>query len=191
LKAVDRQELLGLDAYEQVREHFRRRIIELKRNRRVALGPNMTVLFENHDTVLFQVQEMLRTERITQESAISYELSTYNVLTPSEAELSASIFLEYVDAGERERMLTALAGVEQCFYLKVDGRRLPALGERRGDRTDRTTAVQYVRFPFDETAARLLRQGTGSVAVGVDHPSYHAEAELASNVRASLGEDFS
>lgn len=191
MKPVDSKELLSLNAYERVREHFMRRIIELKRSRRIALGANMTVLFENHDTVLFQIQEMLRTERISGENAVLHELSTYNALCPSEAELSASIFIEYVDPAERERMLTALAGVEQCFYLKVDGRRLPARGETRGERTDRTTAVQYVRFPLDDGAARRVRDAGGSVALGVDHPRYRAETELEPPVRASLREDFS
>ena len=90
MKAVDRSELLELGAYEQIREPFRARILALKRPRYVALGPNMTALFENHDTALFQIQEMLRTERITAEKAIQHELETYNELVPGDAELSAA-----------------------------------------------------------------------------------------------------
>src|SRR4051812_24791186 len=121
MKRVEQDELLGLGAYEQIRDPFRRRVIALKEARRVALGPNMTLLFENHDTVLLQVQEMLRTERITQQKAILHELETYNELIPGDHELSATVFIEYAERAERERMLVALAGVEDKFYLRAGG----------------------------------------------------------------------
>ncbi|HEV8245791.1 MAG TPA: DUF3501 family protein, partial [Polyangiaceae bacterium] len=95
MKPVLRSELLDLGAYESVRDPFRARVLEMKRQRYVPLGLNMTVLFENHDTVLLQVQEMLRTERISSEKAILHELETYNELVPGEAELSATVFIEY------------------------------------------------------------------------------------------------
>src|SRR5688572_33175812 len=119
MKPVERGEVLELGKYEEVREHFRRRIIEEKRQRRVPLGRHMTVLFENHDSVLFQIQEMLRTERITREDAIKHEIETYNELVPGDHELSATIFVEYPEAAERDRMLVALAGLESKFYLEV------------------------------------------------------------------------
>ena len=190
MKPVERSELLDLGAYEGIREHFRRLIIELKRHRRVPLGPNMTALFENHDTVLHQIQEMLRTERITQESAIEHELSTYNQLIPGERELSATLFIEYPDRAERDRMLVALAGVEDRFYLWVEGERLAAVGEARGARTDRTTAVHYLKVPLSETAFAALKQGRASVRLGVEHPSYTAESELGEATRRALAEDL-
>jgi hypothetical protein len=189
MKPVERQELLGLGEYEAVREHFRRRIIQVKSARRVALGSNMTLLFENHDTVLFQIQEMLRTERITKEAAIRHEIDTYNALIPSPNELSATLFIEYPDREERERMLSALAGVEAAFYLAAGGARVPARGEHRGERTDRTTAVQYLRFPLEAAAVRVLETGEGELRVGVDHPAYGAEALLSAEALASLRDD--
>ncbi|HEY2405988.1 MAG TPA: DUF3501 family protein [Polyangiaceae bacterium] len=189
MKLVERAELLGLAEYEQIREPFRRRIIELKERRRVALGPNMTVLFENHDTVLFQVQEMLRTERISAEKAIQHELETYNELVPGERELSATVFIEYPERAERERMLVALAGVETAFFVRVADERSTVLPDRRGDDPTRTMAVQYVKFPLSEAAERLLRGGAADVSLGVEHPAYRAEVLLGPATVESLRDD--
>jgi hypothetical protein len=190
MKPVERSELLGLGAYEQIREQFRRRIIELKRVRRFALGSNMSALFENHDTVLFQIQEMLRTERISTEAAISHELHTYNSLIASGNELSVTLFIEYPDKDERERMLRALASVETCFFVTVNGQSFGGGGPKRGDRTDRTTAVHYLKFPISDEAARAIQGGAARVTIGVDHPAYRAETELGAAALTSLREDF-
>jgi hypothetical protein len=190
VKPVARSELLDLGAYEQVREHFRARILKSKQPRRVALGPNMTVLFENHDSVLFQVQEMLRTERITNEKAISFELETYNELIPGDAEVSATVFVEYPEREERERMLVALTGVEDDFYLVAGGERSNVVPDRRGTDPSRTMAVQYVKFPLGEAALAALREARGPVLLGVKHPAYTAEVELRTETLASLRDDF-
>lgn len=190
MKPVDRSEILGLGDYEQIRDRFRNRVIEEKRARRVALGDHMTVLFENHDTVLFQIQEMLRTERISADRAIQHEIDTYNQLVPGEDELSATIFVEYPDAAERDRMLVELAGVERCFYVTTGEERLPARGEQRGERTDRTTAVQYVKFPLSAAARRAIESGEGALHLGVDHPAYKVETDLSKATRESLAADL-
>jgi hypothetical protein len=191
VKRVERSELLDLGAYEQIREHFRARVHAVKGPRRVALGPNMTVLFENHDSVLFQVQEMLRTERITSEKAIEHELDTYNELIPGDGELSATVFIEYPEREERERMLVALAGVEDDFYLVAGGERAAVVPDRRGTDPSRTMAVQYVKFPLGSTALSAIRRAAGPVVLGVAHPAYTAEVELAPETLASLSEDVS
>jgi len=190
MKPIDRSELLDLGAYEQLRERFRARVIAVKRPRYVALGPAMTVLFENRDTVLFQVQEMLRTERITQEKAIQHELATYNELIPRDRELSATIFIEYPDRDERERMLTALAGVEDDFYLLAGSERFAVIPDQRGTEPDRTMAVQYVKFPLSDAAVASLRSGSSALKLGVDHAAYRAEVALAAETLASLRDDF-
>ncbi len=190
MKPVTRAELLDLGAYEEVRERFRARIIAMKKARYVAVGPAMTVLFENRDTALFQVQEMLRTERITSEKAILHELSTYNELVPGDHELSATIFIEYPDKDERDRMLTALAGVEDDFYLAVGDERLPVSPDQRGTEPERTMAVQYVKFPLTPTAAAALKGGGAVVRLGVAHPTYRAEVVLPPETLASLRDDF-
>lgn len=190
MKRVERGEILNLEKYEEIREHFQRRVVAEKRARRIALGTNMTLLFENHDTVLLQIQEMLRTERITSDSAIQHEIDTYNELVPDAGELSATVFIEYPDKDERDAMLAALAGVEDCFYFEIDGERMPARGERQGDRTDQTTAVQYVKFPLSASAVEAMRRATGAAAIGVEHTAYSARAVLAGAARKSLADDL-
>ena len=187
---VSRGELLGLAEYEQIREPFRSRMMALKQARRVALGPNMTVLFENHDTALYQIQEMLRTERITAEKSVQHELDTYNELVPSARELSATIFIEYPEREQREHMLVALAGVETAFYLRVAGERLPVVGDTRGTDTSRTMAVQYVKFPLSESALSALLAGGAELSLGVEHAAYRAEVVLSAKIAQSLQDDF-
>ena len=190
MKPIQRSELLDLGAYEEVRERFRARVIAVKRARYVALGPAMTLLFENRDTVLYQVQEMLRTERITQEKAILHELETYNELIPGDHELSATVFVEFPEREERERMLVSLAGVEDDFYVLAGDERLAVVPDRRGTDPTRTMAVQYVRFPISSAAEAALRGGTVTLKVGVDHPAYRAEVALGPETVASLRDDF-
>ena len=187
---VTRGEILGLAEYEQIREPFRRRIMALKATRRVALGTNMTVLFENHDTALFQIQEMLRTERITAEKALLHELETYNELVPGPREFSATVFIEYPERELRERMLVALSGVESAFYVRVAGVRLAVLPDLRGTDPSRTMAVQYVKFPLSDAAYSALRAGDPELSLGVEHDAYRAEVVLEPAVRASLREDL-
>lgn len=190
MNLVERGELLSLAEYEQIREPFRRRIMALKQARRISLGTNMTVLFENHDTALFQIQEMLRTERITAEKAVLHELETYNELVPRERELSATIFIEYPERELRERMLVALAGVERAFYVRVGGERLPVTPDLRGTDASRTMAVQYVKFPLSEAADNALRAGNVEVSLGVEHDAYRAEVVLGADTVRSLRDDL-
>jgi hypothetical protein len=189
MKTVDRSELLELGAYEELREPFRHRMIELKKVRRVAIGSNMTAVFENHDTVLFQIQEMLRTERITRPDGIQHELDTYNALIPAEGELSATVFIEYPNPEERERMLEALDGVERTFYVTVGEKRCPGRSETRGVSPGRTTAVHYVTFPVGTVGIESIREGD-TVRVGVDHPNYQAETELTKDAVHELRVDL-
>ncbi|HEX4338746.1 MAG TPA: DUF3501 family protein [Polyangiaceae bacterium] len=191
MKPIQRSEILELGEYEEVRERFRRRVIELKRLRRVALGSNFTVLFENRDTVLYQIQEMIRTERITREDAILHEMETYNELLPGADELSATIFIEFPEKEQRERMLVALTGVESKLYIDVEGKRVAAHDETRGVLPDRTTAVHYVKYPLDPDAARALRTGKATVSLGVDHPVYRVESLLVRRTLEELAHDLS
>lgn len=190
MKLVERSELLELGAYEGIRDRFRARIIEQKRARYVTLGEHMTVLFENHDSALFQIQEMLRTERITQEKAILHELQTYNELVPGEHELSATIFVEYPEREQRERMLSELRGLEQSFYFEVRGERALLVPDQRGSDPERTMAVHYVKFVLPPQSERALRAGEGPAFVGVQHRAYEARSELSAVTLRSLKDDF-
>jgi hypothetical protein len=190
MKQVAREEVLDLVQYELQRDAMRDDVIARKRVRRVGVGSNMTLLFENHATVLFQIQEMLRTERIVKEPSILHELETYNELIPASNELSATAFVEYPDAEERDRMLVALAGLEPCFFVEVDGQRAPGRNETRAILPDRTTAVHYVKFPLSQPLADALRAGSTRVSVGVDHPRYQATTQLSPETIAELRGDL-
>jgi hypothetical protein len=190
MRPIAREELLDLAAYEAVREHFLRRVIAAKQARYLKLGEHMTALFENRDSVLLQVQEMLRTERITQEKAILHELETYNELVPADRELSVTLFVEYSDRDERERMLVALAGLEDKFELRAGTEVIAVVPDRRGTDSLRTMAVHYLKFVLTPSALELLRGGSAPVSLRVSHPAYTAEAELGPATLASLRDDF-
>jgi hypothetical protein len=190
MKPITRDELLDLSAYEKIRDAFLRSIIERKKARYVKLGANMTALFENRDTVLLQIQEMLRTERITQEAAIAHELETYNALVPGERELSLTLFIEYQDRDERERMLAALAGLEDKFRLRVGAELVPVIPDARGTDRERTMAVHYIKFPLTQAAFAAFMSGSAPVSLEVEHPAYSAVAELPALTLLSLREDF-
>jgi hypothetical protein len=190
MRPIDRNEILPIGEYEQVRAHFRTRIIEEKRRRRVAVGPHMSVVFENRDTALLQIQEMLRTERITNESAILHEIATYNDLVPGEDELSMTLFVEIVDAVVREQTLIALQGLEQKVGLEVAGVVFAATHPPHGVMPDRTTAVHYFKVKLSPEARQAIQAKSAPVAIRVDHPQYEQRVELPRTVIASLAEDF-
>ena len=195
MKKVDRSELLGLGEYEQIRQRFMSRIIADKRDRRVIAGDEVSLVFENHDTVLFQIQEMLRTERITKEAAVLHELETYNDLVPAPNELSATMFVEIADAVVRERRLVELAGLEDRIALEVAGITVRARNETRGVLPDRTTAVHYVKFPLGAELARTLVARTDSGAKDVaafiiDHPKLRLRHPLPAATLKALRDDL-
>ncbi|MEZ4371744.1 MAG: DUF3501 family protein [Polyangiaceae bacterium] len=190
MQLVERGEILGLREYEEIRPHFRARVIALKKQRRVTLGGNVTLVFENHDTVLLQVQEMLRTERISKEAAIQHEIDTYNDLIPRPGQLSATAMIEYPDPAERDAMLAKLVGVETKFYLEAAGERCFSESDLRTVKAERTTAVHYLRFPLTPAVQAAIQAKTPGVAVGIDHPACSVRTELDAAALQSLAEDF-
>jgi hypothetical protein len=204
MKSIDRGEILGLADYETVRERFRARVIAEKRSRRVPVGPSVSVVFENRDTVLLQIQEMLRTERITRPAAIQHEIDTYSELLPDEDELSCTLMIEIAERAEREAFLQAANGLEKHVWLVVGAERLGArASERWADGSaGRTTAVHYLKFALPSEVANALRDRTRrppgggaessavAVALEIDHPAYAVRAALPSETLTALGEDL-
>jgi hypothetical protein len=192
MKPVERSEILSLGDYEDVRDRFRARVIAEKKHRRVPVGEDITVIFENHDTVLLQIQEMLRTENITREAAVAHELETYNELVPGDDQLSMTLFIEIPDKDRRDEMLTDLAGMEEKVALEIDGEPQPAkAGPREGADPSRTTAVQYYLIDLSTEAAAKLRDGKASeVAIVVSHPAYEARADLGPETVSQLAGDL-
>src|SRR6202167_6826385 len=146
MKHVQRDEGMALADYETIRDRFRSRMIEEKRARRVIVGDSVSAVFENHDTVLLQIQEMLRTERITREAAIKHEIDTYNQHIPGKDELFATVMIEIGDKEERETFLVKARGFERHVALVVDGKRIGAKWEKARELEDRASAVNYLRF---------------------------------------------
>jgi hypothetical protein len=191
MRKIERAEILDLGSYEGVRARFVQRIIALKKNRRVSLGDHMTFVFENRDTMLFQIQEMLRTERITNEKGILHEIATYNDLVPGTGELSATLLIEYDDRDERHRMLRELADLESHVHLVVGNVKTTASFQRSpGEEPTRLPAVNYVLFRAGRDAASKLRDKTVPAAIEIDHPKYGAQAVLSLGIRHALAEDL-
>lgn len=198
MKPVERSEVLGLADYETIRDRFRARVIEEKKLRRVKLGAQASCLFENRDTVLLQIQEMLRTERITREAAVMHEIETYNQLLPREHELSATVLIEIDEKAEREKFLFEAKGLDRAFALIVDGHRCPGKHDEARESPDRTTAVHYLKFPLVPDAERALRDvlekkrnaSEVTVEVVVEHPRYSARAALPPQTLISIAEDL-
>jgi hypothetical protein len=192
MKPVRRDEILGLADYEAIRDRFRSRMIEEKRARRAVIGDKVSAVFENHDTVLLQIQEMLRTERITREAAVQHEIDTYNQHVPGKDELFATVMIEIPDRDEREAFLERARGFERHVALIVDGEKIPATWEKIRELPDRASAVNYLRFPLTTLAAAHLRKNAKAarVEMAVDHPVYSAKAVLPPQMVASLAEDL-
>lgn len=191
MKKVERSEILDLGAYEQIRERFISRVIAEKKDRRVKISDELSAIFENHDTALMQIQEMLRTERITSEPGIQHEIDTYNELVPEEDELSATMFVEIVDKDARERRLVELAGLEAHIGLGVAGTLVRASFDVRSVLPDRTTAVHYLKFPLGKELANKVREERQRVAMAwvIDHPKLSVRMSLPPNVvRALVGD---
>jgi hypothetical protein len=190
MKKVRRDELLDLGAYEQIRERFRAAVIEEKNHRRFPISDELSIVFENHTTVLFQIQEMLRTERITRESAIQHEIDTYNDLVPGPGELSATLFVEIADKEVRDRRLVELAGLEETFALEMGGELFRARNETRGVLPDRTTAVHYLKFPIG-AAVGATATALPTMRLLVRHPRAELATTVPEGVVRALVEDLS
>jgi hypothetical protein len=190
MNPVVRQEILGIAEYESLRGPFRARIIDEKKRRRLSVGPHVTVVFENHDTVLLQIQEMLRTERITREAAVQHEIDTYNELIPGRAELSATLMVEIPDPVERDTFLAAAAGIEEHVSLQVDESLVRAVFDPERVLPDRASAVLYLKFRLPEAAQLAVRDRRATLRLVIDHPAYKASSAFGAEVLASLAEDL-
>lgn len=185
-------DLLSLEQYHKERSRLRAEVLAHKRHRQAALGPNLTLYFEDRLTMRYQVQEMLRAERIFETEAIAEELAAYNPLIPDGTNLKATMMLEYPDAAERRTALERLRGVENGVYLEVStlGRVFAYADEdlTRSDAT-KTSAVHFLRFELD-AAMRAALKGGAPLKLGVDHEHYRHELDASKELRASLAADL-
>lgn len=182
-------DILGFSAYEKVRQEFRHAIIEKKKSRRVAVGDKVSLVFENRDTVIFQIQEMLRAERITDLDKIREEIAVYNALLPEPGELSATMFLEIEDQTHLRDDLLQFRGIDETVALRVGDHLIRGRFEAGRSKDDKISAVQYVRFPLTEIARQAFLSGVRA-ELEIDHPNYRASALLSADQQTSLAADL-
>jgi hypothetical protein len=185
-------DLLSLEEYHKQRERLRTEVLAHKRNRRAPIGPNITLYFEDRLTMRYQVQEMLRTERIFESEGIAEELAAYNPLIPDGSNLKATMMLEYPDVEERREALGRLAGVEHSVYLEVGTLgRVFAYADEDLPRSneEKTAAVHFLRFELD-AAMRAALKGGAPLALGVDHEHNRHELAGSAELRMSLAADL-
>jgi hypothetical protein len=190
---IKREKLLSLEVYARERNAFRAKVIEHKKHRSVRLGEHLTLLFEDELTVRYQVQEMLRIERIFEDASIQGELDAYNPLVPDGSNWKATMLIEYPDAEERRRMLARLKGVERRVWVRVEGcAEVYAIADEDLEREneEKTSSVHFLRFELDGGMRSRLGRGAG-LAIGVDHPAYGATLDpVPAEVRAALAQDL-
>jgi Fe-S oxidoreductase len=191
--AVTRESLLTLEAYAKVRDDFRTQVMTHKKTRKVSLGENITLIFEDALTVRYQIQEMLRVERIFQEEEIVHELETYTPLIPDGHNWKATMMIEYSDPAVRAEKLAALIGIEDKVWVRIAGHSpVFAIADEDLERenSEKTSSVHFLRFELTTEMIQALRQGD-MLSMGVDHPAYHAVVDaIAGDVRASLMSDL-
>lgn len=187
---VEPNEILDLTSYEKVRADFMQKTIELKRPRRIHVGEQLCFIFENRDTVIFQIQEMTRAERTVSEDAIAVEVAVYNELVPDEHELSATLMIEIPDQAQIRPQLDRLIGIDEHIFLDVGDATVRATFDDKQFEEDRISAVQYVRFPLGAELSARFRDPTVPVALRADHPNYTAKTVIDGPARASLAADL-
>ena len=190
---ITRDSLMTLEAYAKARQEFRAKVMAHKKNRTLPLGGNVTLIFEDDLTIRYQVQEMLRIERIFEEEGIQDELDAYNPLIPDGSNWKATMMIEYPDAEQRRQMLARLIGIEDKVWIKVEGHpRVYALADEDLERetADKTSSVHFLRFELDRAMAQAVKRGA-RLSAGIDHPQYNVTIdEISPAVRESLAGDL-
>jgi Protein of unknown function (DUF3501) len=190
---ITRDSLMTLEAYSQARSEFRARVMAHKKNRMLHLGEHITLIFEDELTIRYQIQEMLRAERVFEEAGIQDELDAYNPLVPDGSNWKATMMIEYADPEERQRMLARLIGIEDRVWVQIEGAaRVYAIADEDLERenSEKTSSVHFLRFELESSMVQALKKGAG-LAVGVDHPAYAATvARVDPAMRESLMRDL-
>lgn len=192
MQPLSRQDLLSLEQYAEQRAQLRSQVIGHKRQRHIALGEHVRLLFEDRLTIQYQIQEMLRVERIFEPRAIQDELDAYNPLIPDGSNLKATMLIEYEDETERRAALERLRGIERRVYVQVGAETLYAIADEDIERENalKTSSVHFLRFQFETSVIAALRAGS-VLFLGVAHPHYDIRLEASAAQRQALLADFS
>ncbi len=185
MKPLTLEDLIGYAEYEREREDYRRRIIALKEFRRISVGPKVTLVFENRETVQFQIQEMIRTERIVDPAKVQEELDVYNALLPSTGELSATLFIEITESADIKRDLDAFQGIDQGRTVSLAAGPYTAYGDFEGGHSmaGKISAVHFLRFRPSAEFVTALRQPAIPASLRVEHSAYRAESQVPDALR--------
>lgn len=192
MKPIAFEETLALADYDRARDRLRPLFIREKERRRLAVGTHITLIFENAQTVWYQVQEMIHTERMTARHAIQHELDTYNELLPNADSLSATMLIEYSEPAERDAALRRLLGLEQHLWIVIGARRERAIFDTRQMNDERISSVRFVRFPVAVANAEQFLElaRAGKCAIETDHPSMAARATVTGVLALALAGDL-
>jgi hypothetical protein len=193
MNKLDRDKLFSLEKYAEVRPEFRARVMAHKKNRRLPIGPNAALYFEDALTMQYQIQEMLRIERIFEAAGIQEELDAYNPLIPDGSNWKATFMMEYPDEEERRVQLAKLVGIERHVWAQVaDFARITPIADEDLEREDehKTSSVHFLRFELTPEMVAAVKGGA-AISMGIDHPAYTYSVDpVSQNVRDSLGEDL-
>ena len=194
MEKIGAQDILPLGEYEKIREDSRRRIWEIKKGRRLLVGDYISILFENRETVIHQIQEMIRAEQIKDPIRIQEEIDAYNPLIPDHGELSFTLFIEIEEQERIKEMLDSLMGIDEIgiVYIQIEEEiKIPAIFEKGRSKEDKISAVHYVKFKFNEAEKKAFLDTSIPVYLIIDHPNYKAQAEIGHASRKELGTDLS
>lgn len=192
MKKISREDLLSLEDYSVKRDEIRAKAMEHKSNRRLQIGNNAFLYFEDYTTMFYQVQEMLRIEKIFESAEIAHELEAYNPLIPDGTNWKATFMLQYDDIETRRTELAKLLDIEDKIWVEVEGcERVFGIANEDLDRKDpdKTSSVHFMRFELPNEAILAVKMGA-EIKFGIDHDNYRYDTVLAENTRASLAEDI-
>lgn len=193
MNKLTREDLYSLEEYVEMRDEYRKKIMEHKKDRRLELGDNVLMMFEDRLIMQYQVQEMLKAEKIFDAAGIEEELDAYNPLIPDGTNWKATMLIQYTDVDERQKQLARLIGIEYKIWMQVEGfDKVYAIADEdlERDTEEKTSAVHFMRYELDDDMIAAVKAGA-SISAGVEHENYQAEVSpIAANVRDSLATDL-
>jgi|TARA_B100000959_G_scaffold190045_1_gene198741 hypothetical protein len=192
-QTLDVSDLLNIIEYEKQRDNYRKDIIEYKKNRRFKLGPNILITFENSKTMKFQIQEMMRAERMVHDNQIEEELTVYNPLIPQGNELSATLFIEITDPEKIRPVLDGFIGLTRgtAVFIDIDGDKVCANFELGREKDDNISSVHYIRFPFSDEQKKNFTKESINGSINIEYNDYKYSINLSVENKESLANDFS